>query len=94
MLPYLRPLLALTALAALTQVQGAVSNGDAYLLSSSEPPAGAGALFRVTAQGSQTFDWIDAPEDVMIDVDAAQLFSLSEGVGERFVFAADLGAYD
>jgi hypothetical protein len=75
------------------QVQGGVSNGDVFYLSSSEPAAGAGALFRVTSGASAAFDWIDAPEDVVIDTASDRILSLSEGLGERYVMSADLASY-
>lgn len=53
----------------------------------------AGALFRVTTEGSATFDWIDAPEDVVIDTATDQILSLSEGLGEPQVMSADLASH-
>ncbi|NUO52428.1 MAG: hypothetical protein HOV80_26570 [Polyangiaceae bacterium] len=76
------------------QVQGAAAIGDTFYLSSSEPAGGAGALYRVDASGRSAFGWIDTPEDLMVDGPAGQLFGLSEAVGERAVFAADLATYE
>lgn len=75
------------------QVQGAVSVGDTFLLSSSEPAGSGGALYRVTDAGRDTLGWVDTPEDVLVDHVHGQLFSLSEGLGERVVFGASLDAY-
>jgi hypothetical protein len=76
-----------------TQVQGGVSVGDTFFLSSSEPAAGAGALYRVTDAGRASHDWVDSPEDVMIDVAKSEIWSLSEASGARYVFSASLGSY-
>ncbi len=76
-----------------TQVQGAVSAGDTFFFSSSEPAGGAGALYTVDAAGSTTHDWIDTPEDLMIDTTTDRIWSLSEGNGARFVFSAALAGY-
>lgn len=71
-----------------SHLQGGVSKGATFWLSSSEPPAGAGALYVATeAATTQVVGWVDAPEDLMIDVPRNKLWSLSEGHGERFVFA-------
>lgn len=75
------------------QVQGGVSNGDAFYLSSSEPAGAGGALYRVTTQGRDAFGWIDSPEDVMIDTTAGTIFSLSEALNQRFVMEANLSSY-
>ena len=76
------------------QVQGAVSNGDAFYLSSSEPAGSGGALYRVTLDGRTAFDWIDTPEDVVIDTTTDRIVSLSEGLGDRHVMVADRAAYE
>ncbi|MBL8741880.1 MAG: hypothetical protein JNK04_12320, partial [Myxococcales bacterium] len=75
------------------QVQGAVSIGDIFFFSSSAPAGGAGALYRVEVGNSATFGWVDTPEDLMVDGASSTLFGLSEGVGERVVFEADLSGY-
>jgi hypothetical protein len=75
------------------QVQGGVSSDGVFYLSSSEPPSAGGALYRVTEAGRDAFGWIDTPEDVVVDVGAGRILSLSEGLGDRHVMAADLGAY-
>ncbi len=78
------------------QIQGAVSRESTFFLSSSEPAGSGGAMFRVEAASSSAYGWIDAPEDVMVDGSdpvAPKIVSLSEGLGQRYVFQADLGAY-
>ncbi|MBW2457916.1 MAG: hypothetical protein JRI68_25650, partial [Deltaproteobacteria bacterium] len=71
-----------------SHLQGAVASGPTHWLSSSEPPAGHGDLY-VAGEGtaSQTVTWVDAPEDLQLDVPRNKLWSLSEGHGERYVFA-------
>ncbi len=75
------------------QVQGGVSNGEAFYLSSSEPAGSGGVMYRVTVAGRTAVDWIDTPEDVVIDTVEHRILSLSEGLGARYVMSADLGAY-
>ncbi|MEZ4241559.1 MAG: hypothetical protein R3F59_36515, partial [Myxococcota bacterium] len=65
-----------------TQVQGAGAVGDTFYLSSSEPAAGAGALYTVDGTGRTSHGWVDSPEDVAIDLGADQIWSLSEAVSE------------
>ncbi len=74
------------------QIQGGALVGELGFLSSSAPPAGAGELYRTRTGGSASSPWSDAPEDLMVDGSAGWLWSLSEHVGERFVYAADLSA--
>lgn len=77
-----------------TQVQGGVSAGDNFYLSSSAPANGAGALYRARVGKSAKSTWIDAPEDVMLDVARGWIWSQSESPpGSRVVFAARIGAY-
>jgi len=72
------------------QVQGAaLFDGVAYL-SSSAPVAGAGELYRATPGASSRSNWSDTPEDLMVDANAGWLWSLSEGEGARYVYAAEL----
>lgn len=75
------------------QVQGGALRGGVAYLSSSAPAAGAGALYRVAPGKSATSAWIDSPEDLMVDEANDLLFSLSEAVGQRFVFGAKLTSY-
>jgi len=76
-----------------TQIQGGVSKADAFYLSSSQPAAGAGALYRVTGAGRTSHGWVDSPEDVMIDPTTDEIWSLSEASGARYVFSAKLTSY-
>ncbi|NUP05379.1 MAG: hypothetical protein HOW73_04890 [Polyangiaceae bacterium] len=75
------------------QIQGAVSSGDTFFFSSSEPAGSAGILYRAKVGERAAVDWIDTPEDMMIDTTTNEIFSLSEGYDARYVFAADLDAY-
>jgi hypothetical protein len=72
-----------------SHVQGALALGDTFWLSSSKPAAGAGDLYRARAgAASATLPWIDAPEDLYHDPVDDVVWSLSEGQGARYVFAA------
>lgn len=75
------------------QVQGGASKNGLFFLSSSAPPGSGGDLYRVTTQKSATSNWADSPEDLMIDPLASRIWSLSEGVGSRYVFSAALASY-
>lgn len=75
------------------QVQGATAHTGTFYLSSSAPAGGAGALYRVTKGASKTSNWIDSPEDLMVDQPNKLLWSLSEADGERFVMGAALSSY-
>ncbi len=75
------------------QVQGALTRDGAFYLSSSAPPAGGGVLYAAReAKKTLSYEWVDAPEDLMFDGKANQLWSLSEGIGARYVFAVDASA--
>jgi hypothetical protein len=72
------------------QVQGAVSNGGTWYLSSSAPAGGNGALYTLPPGGGrQSSSWVDGPEDLSFDIDARRLWGLSEHAGSRFVFSVD-----
>ena len=47
----------------------------------------------VTTGGRTVRGWVDTPEDLVIDLEGSLLFGLSEGLGERVVFGADLSIY-
>jgi hypothetical protein len=82
-------------LTAESHVQGGLAHADTFWLSSSQPAGGAGALYRTqVAVPSTTLGWIDAPEDLAFDPQANAVWSLSEGINERYVIAVDLGAID
>lgn len=74
-------------------IQGAVPAYGHWLLSSSAPAGGAGALYSVDPGASRTFGWSDAPEDLYVDVGTGQLWSLSEAVGARYVFSRAVTNY-
>ena len=79
--------------AAETQLQGAAQSGKSLYMSSSEPAAGAGALFKDTTTSHKSYAWVDAPEDLMIDPARGRLWGLSEATGARYVFAVKLSSY-
>jgi hypothetical protein len=75
------------------QVQGAVTRGGGFYFSSSAPAGGGGVLY-AAREGKKTlsYKWADAPEDLMFDTKANQLWGLSEGLNARYVFAVDATA--
>jgi hypothetical protein len=76
-----------------SHIQGGVSRGGTFWLSSSAPAGSGGALVRTAVdQPSATLPWIDAPEDLAFDPQGDQLWSLSERAGARYVFAAAAAA--
>lgn len=75
------------------QVQGGASRNGLFLLSSSEPAGGAGAMYRVKGNRSATSATIDTPEDLMIEPGRNLVWGLSEGENARAVFAASLASY-
>lgn len=78
-----------------THVQGALSRGETFWLSSSRPVAGAGELVRTGASGAPaTFPWVDAPEDLAFDPATNELWCASEHVDKRFVFSVAATAID
>lgn len=75
------------------QVQGGLSRGATFWLSSSYPAGGGGALYRAREdQPSTQLPWVDAPEDLAWDPQANQLWSISEAVNARYVFAVAASA--
>lgn len=75
------------------QVQGAASRNGVFFLSSSAPAGGGGALYRVTAGKRVTSPWLDAPEDLMLDLPNGLLWGQAEAAGERAVIGAKLTSY-
>ncbi|MEO7735062.1 MAG: hypothetical protein ABIY55_29170, partial [Kofleriaceae bacterium] len=76
-----------------SHIQGGVSRGETFWLSSSAPAGSGGALVRTGVDHpSTTLGWIDAPEDLAFDPQGDQLWSLSELAGARYVFAAAAAA--
>jgi len=76
-----------------TNIQGAVPAYGRWLLSSSAPPAGHGALYRVAVGASTTYPWSDSPEDLYVDPSTGELWCLSEAVGARYVYARLVASY-
>ena len=71
-----------------SHVQGALAHDGLWWLSSSRPAGGAGELVRVREGGTSTrYGWSDTPEDLAYDPQDALVWSLSEGLGARYVFA-------
>lgn len=75
-------------------VQGGVSNAGTFYLSSSAPAGSGGALYVIPAGAkSMTFPWVNSPEDLVYDGGKKRIWGLSEGLGERYVFAVDAAKY-
>ncbi|MGN6106096.1 MAG: hypothetical protein ACTHU0_13395 [Kofleriaceae bacterium] len=78
-----------------SHVQGGLSRGDTFWLSSSQPAGGAGALYRARVdQRSATLGWIDSPEDLAFDPQLDAVWSLSEATNARYVIAVRRSAID
>ncbi|MBK7585960.1 MAG: hypothetical protein IPI67_37965 [Myxococcales bacterium] len=73
--------------------QGAVPAYGRWLLSSSAPANGKGALYRTAVGSSSTYAWTNAPEDLYIDVSTGELWGLSEAQGARYVFSQLVSKY-
>lgn len=72
------------------QIQGAFAENDTWWLSSSRPAAGAGELVRTTVDApSTTLGWSNSPEDLARDPQLDAVWSLSEGLNARYLFAVD-----
>lgn len=77
-----------------TQVQGGVSSNGTFYLSSSQPAASGGILFRTNAQKKNgSSSWSDSPEDLMVDGKNELLWSLSELAGARTVYGVDMSKF-
>lgn len=78
-----------------SHLQGGLSQGGTFWLSSSKPTGAAGVLYR-TAEGSpsESLGWSDTPEDLSFDPTDGLLWSLSEGLDARHVFSLPLDAVD
>jgi hypothetical protein len=70
-----------------TNVQGALSIGGHFLLSSSAPANGGGALYRVAVGSSKTYAWSNAPEDLFHDPSTGEVWCQSEAVNGRYVYS-------
>lgn len=78
-----------------SHVQGAASRDGTFWLSSSAPAGSGGALYRTKVDAkSKTYAWSNAPEDLAFDPQGAQLWSLSELAGARYVFASAASSID
>jgi hypothetical protein len=78
-----------------SHVQGALSHDDTFWLSSSKPAGARGILYRTAErQPSTSLGWSATPEDLSYDPTDGLLWSLSEGLGARYVFALPLDAVD
>ncbi len=76
-----------------SHVQGGLAHQGTYWLSSSRPAGGAGELDRVR-EGAATvrLPWSDSPEDLAFDPQGATVWSVSEGLNERYLFEVALTA--
>jgi hypothetical protein len=77
-----------------SHVQGGLAHAGTFLLSSSKPAGAAGILYRTKPNtASKSFGWNDSPEDLSFDPTTGRLWSLSEGLDARYVFAAAISKY-
>ena len=71
-----------------SDMQGAVSVGGEWWISSSAQSGADGRLYRARpGRGSYSFGWVVGPEDVMWERQAGHLWSQNEFAGKRFVFS-------
>jgi hypothetical protein len=77
-----------------TRVQGAASHDGAWWLSCSSQSGSDGLLYAVTEGASTAHEWPHGPEDLAVDVGRGWLWSATEAVGERTVFAVRMSAVD
>ncbi len=78
-----------------SHVQGAMARNGKFWLSSSRPAGGAGELVRTApAMPSTRLGWSDSPEDLAFDPQAASVWSVSEGVDNRYLFEVAFTAID
>ena len=92
-LPDLGPAPVAAYVSAESYLQGAVSLGDTWWLSSSRPAAGHGELVRTQPGApSTTLGWSDSPEDLAYDPESHGVWSLSESASARYVFLVGLDA--
>ncbi|MCK6536184.1 MAG: hypothetical protein L6Q84_24730 [Polyangiaceae bacterium] len=64
-----------------------------WLLSSSAPANGKGALYRAEVGSSSTFPWSNSPEDLYLDPSTGELWGLSEATGARYVYSTLASKY-
>jgi hypothetical protein len=78
-----------------SHVQGAMARDGTFWLSSSRPAGGAGELDRTALDTPTTrLGWSDSPEDLAFDPQASSVWSVSEGIGARYLFEVALSAID
>lgn len=75
------------------QVQGGTQRFGTTYLSSSAPAGGGGALYSLNTTRSFTSNFVDAPEDLMVDEQNMVLWSLSEAAGDRVVLSVRFSNY-
>lgn len=76
-----------------TNNQGTVPAYGRWLLSSSAPANGKGALYRAEVGSSSTFPWSNSPEDLYLDPSTGELWGLSEATGARYVYSTLASKY-
>ncbi len=74
------------------RVQGAASRNGEWWLSCSSQTSVYGRLYNATTAGSTGYTWVDGPEDLAIDPNNRRMWSLTEDVGDRWVFAVNLSS--
>jgi hypothetical protein len=70
-------------------MQGAAAYGSEFWLSCSSQSGAYGKLYNVSTAASTGYTWVDGPEDLAIDPNNGWIWSLTEDVGDRWVFAVD-----
>jgi hypothetical protein len=76
-----------------SHIQGGLARQGTFWLSSSRPAGGAGELNRVREGAATTrLAWSESPEDLAFDPQGATIWSLSEGVDQRYLFEVALTA--
>jgi hypothetical protein len=72
------------------RMQGAASRGGQWWLSCSSQDGAYGRLYRASPGSSTGYTWVDGPEDLAIDPLRGWMWSATEDVGNRQVFAISL----
>lgn len=75
------------------QVQGGATRLGTTYLSSSAPAGGGGALYSLNTLRSLSSNFVDSPEDLMVDEANGVLWSLSEAAGARVVLSVRFTSY-
>ncbi len=71
------------------RMQGAAAYNGEFWLSCSSQSGAYGKLYNLSTAGSTGYTWVDGPEDLAVDPLNGWLWSLTEDVGDRWVFAVD-----